>query len=116
MTNAIKRVRWFWQDHGEWVLLGICCMLFTAGGYTFAARDFQKSMVAVQREYIRDSKRTDEAFDKERAYFRARISEKNDDIRRLQDQLATMGVQSGKTSQTATETLKSIATEKEASK
>jgi len=101
MPNPIARIRAFWTNHGEWVLLGIVFALALNAGYGLAAREFQKTVLEMQDQ-------NQEELAREKSYLRAVIDKKNDDIRRLQGIQGDLAKDASGTAKSSTEALKSI--------
>lgn len=101
MPNPIARLRAFWICHGEWVLLGVVFALSLSTGYGFAAREFQATILEVQSRH-------QEELRNEKAYLRAVIASKNDDIRRLQGTQGDLAKRATETAKASTEAVKAI--------
>jgi len=101
MPNPLARARAFWTNHGEWVLLGVVFVLAMCAGYGLAARDFQITILAVQKQSIAD-------IAEEKAYLRGVIARKNEDIRRLQGIQGDLAKDAGSTAKSSTEALRSL--------
>lgn len=108
MTNAISRIRYFWQDHGEWVLLAIVGVLFATGGYSLSSYQHLRVAIEGQKMYQAELDRRTTDWSKERDYFRGNAEKKNEDIRYLTARLAAAGIDATSTAKTAAETVKAL--------
>lgn len=101
MPNPVARIRAFWTNHGEWVLLGVVFALALNAGYGLAAREFQTTVLVLQEQ-------NQVELAQEKKYLREVIDKKNEDIRRLQGIQGDLAKDASGTAKSSTEALKSI--------
>lgn len=95
MMTPINRIRVAWIESGHWLLAGVCAALLVAGGYSWATRDFKDTVVMLQEINAKETAKRVKAFEEEKRYWRKQLQIKNDDARKMQDQLIKLGVSTG---------------------
>lgn len=112
MITPIERVRVFWIESGHWLLAGVCAALLVAGGYSWATRDFRGTVLELQTVNITERNKLVKAHEKEKTYLRKQLGIKNEDQRKMQEQLIKLGVSTGAAAESTGAAIQSLSKSK----
>lgn len=100
----IRRVKWFLEDHGVWVVMVLAFSLTLVAGFAigsaYVARNVQGAVMAVRNAEA-------EAAASEKSRLLDVIDKKNDDVNKCVANLAALGGGSNATAQKATDAVQS---------
>jgi uncharacterized membrane protein len=115
--TVMRRIKWFWQDRGEWVVAPVLGLMLIALGYSIRSAADHDQVVEVviraqqERELVAAAHERDIAarqltWEHERDYFRQNAEAKNEQIVELSSAVARMGLETSTTAKTAVDAAK----------